>query len=99
VLVFFLFVSGTDIVKQRAQRLRELKQWTYSGERAAPAGGTAWRPSGAAAEAGLTRQEFEQNVPRLAPKFAEIDTDRNGRVTTEELQTYLRRGPAVSGKY
>jgi hypothetical protein len=95
VLIFFLFVAGADILQQRAEQQRAVRQATPPGEppagtRAAgrTASGQRARPSQAA---GLTREEFTQNLPHLAPKFPEIDTDASGYVSTEELQSYLRR--------
>jgi serine/threonine protein kinase len=80
VLIFFLFVAGTDILQQRAEQQRAVRPVPPAAQRPAPSHA-----------AGLTREEFTQNLPRLAPMFPEIDTDRSGYVTTEELQSYLRR--------
>ena len=80
VLIFFLFVAGTDILQQRAEQQRAIRA-------AAPTGAR----SGPSHAAGLTREEFTQNLPHLASRFPEIDTDRSGYITTEELQSYLCR--------
>jgi len=96
VLIFYLFVEGADILKERAAD--RLNRFTLkSGERLAsrqtPAGdvGAASAVPASASSAGLSREELVQNLPHLAAKFAEIDTDRNDRVSTEELQDYFRR--------
>ena len=91
VLIFYLFVAGTDILKQRAeQRVSRLTQ--KSADRPAPAS----RPAAASrqtgpAPGGLTREELSRNMPHLGDKFSEIDADHSGRVTTEELQRYWQR--------
>ncbi|MCC7485246.1 MAG: protein kinase [Burkholderiales bacterium] len=90
VLIFYLFVAGADIVQQRAQHYRAYRHSVMPAERAATAAG-ARQSAPAAASGGLTREQFEQNLPNLAGRFSEIDTDRNGFVTTEELQNHLRR--------
>ena len=42
-----------------------------------------------------TAKRSRGNFRILTERFSEIDTDRNGRVTTEELQGYwLRESPA-----
>jgi serine/threonine protein kinase len=85
-VLFYLFIQGADIVKQREQS-RAGVATTRSERPGLPRQGVD------AASAGLSREEFEQNLPQLGRKFAEIDTDRNGRVTTEELQSYWKRSP------
>ena len=94
VLIFFLFIAGADILQQRAEQQRMARMAAPSAEQSAArttgrsVAGQRPVPSHAA---GLTREEFTQNLPHLAPRFLEIDTDRSGYVTTEELQSYLRR--------
>lgn len=99
VLVFFLFIAGTDILKHRAEE--RTSRITKKPGAAQPAAGAAAAPvaspRSAPAPGGLTREEVAQNLPHLAEKFQEIDADRSGRVTTEELQSYLRRA-APPGK-
>ena len=80
VLIFFLSVAGSEILQQRAEQQRTVRQTTLGSQRQAPS-----------YAAGLTREEFTSNLPHLAPRFLEIDTDASGFVTTEELQNYLRR--------
>jgi hypothetical protein len=101
VLIFFLFVAGNDILKERAAQQRGLR---FQLEDRPVTGGGAPRgrsaPGGAVhtPPAGLSRDEFVRSIPHLADKFSEIDTDRNGLVTTEELQNYLRRDVPDAGK-
>jgi serine/threonine protein kinase len=94
VLIFFLFVAGADILQQRAEQQRATRLAAPSGDpsagRAAGRAGASQRPAPSQA-AGLTRDEFTQNLPHLAPRFLEIDIDKSGYVSTEELQSYLRR--------
>lgn len=51
----------------------------------------------------LSRVECERNLPRLAVKFDQIDRDRDGRLTREELKVWFdgrraaRRKPAGGG--
>jgi hypothetical protein len=86
VLVFFLFVSGADIVKQRAE-----DHATRVSKRAGAVHATTLPAAQAPTPGGLTPGEFAHNLPRLADQFQQIDTDGSGRVTTEELQNYLSR--------
>jgi serine/threonine protein kinase len=101
VLIFFLFVAGNDILKERAAQMRWIK--SQFDDRPVTRGG-APRGTGARGEAvqtpgaGLTRDEFVRSIPHLADKFSEIDADRSGLVTTEELQNYLRRSVPEAGK-
>jgi serine/threonine protein kinase len=94
IVIFYLFVEGADIVKQREQARAGLQSTFKAPGRPLPSG-DAERQAADAGSAGLTREEFAQNLPHLLGNFAEIDADGNGRVTTEELQGYWRRGPAA----
>jgi serine/threonine protein kinase len=91
IVIFYLFVEGADIVKEREHGRAALQPNSRSVVRpllsrdAPPQAVDA--PSG-----GLNRDEIARNLPHLKEKFSEIDTDRNDRVTTEELQRYWRRG-------
>ncbi len=38
----------------------------------------------------LSRDEARQGMPRLVSKFERIDTDHDGKITREEIQTYLQ---------
>jgi hypothetical protein len=101
VLVFFLFMAGADIFKQRAED-RASRIMKKSGP-AQPVAGASASPTEAQRRAepapgGLTREEVAQNLPHLSEKFQQIDTDRSGNVTTEELQSYLRRNPPPAKK-
>jgi len=100
VLIFYLFVAGADIVKQRAEHQRMIKLTQKSSRPSVPnAGADAGSPQQAVpGPGGLTREEMVHNLPHLAAKFSEIDTDHSGRVTTEELQAYWRRTSPVPKK-
>ncbi len=45
------------------------------------------------ASGGLSREEVAARLPQLADKFDEIDADRDGRITIQELQSYWQRQP------
>jgi len=94
IVIFYLFVEGASIVKQREQARAILQSTSKSVGRPLPTRG-AQSQAADAAGAGLTREEFAQNLPHLLPNFSEIDADGNGRVTAEELQGYWRRGAAA----
>ena len=89
VVIFYLFVEGADIVREREQARATLQSTFRSVVRP-------WLAGDAPAPAGLSREEFANNLPHLIDRFNEIDTDRSGRVTTEELQIYLRRSSPPS---
>ena len=46
----------------------------------------------------LTRDEVEKGLPRIAAKFDRIDTDRNARLTQEELRRYFDAKRAARSK-
>lgn len=43
---------------------------------------------------GLSREKVAARLLQLAGKFDEIDADRDGRITIQELQSYWQRQPA-----
>ncbi len=89
-VIFFLFVEGADIVKEREHGRAALQPTVRSVGR--PLLPRAAPPQAVdAPSTGLSREEIARNLPHLREKFSEIDADRNGRVTTEELQGYWRR--------
>jgi hypothetical protein len=89
VVVFYLFVAAADIWKERGEHARALS-----------AGGKAAHepPDLDASGPGLSQAEFGRRLPDLLDRFAEIDTDRSGRVTTDELQAYWRGAAPPPGK-
>ncbi len=92
IVVFFVVIEGADIVRQRAARVqappvRALLQPNSIGA-PAPSGVQSVPPGG------LTPQEFAMNFPHLTGKFSTIDTNRDGRVSIGELQTYRQREKA-----
>lgn len=91
VVIFYLFVEGADIVKEREQARASL-QSTFRSVVRPWLSRDAPRQAVDGSSAGLSREEFAQNLPHLTEKFSDIDTDGSGRVTTEELQSYWRRG-------
>ena len=91
VVIFYLFVEGADIVKEREQARASL-QSTFRSVVRPWLSRDAPREAVDGSSAGLSREEFAQNLPHLTEKFSDIDTDGSGRVTTEELQSYWRRG-------
>jgi Ca2+-binding EF-hand superfamily protein len=46
----------------------------------------------------LSRAECERSLPRLATKFDQIDRDRDGRLTWEELKAWFDGRRAARGK-
>jgi Ca2+-binding EF-hand superfamily protein len=46
----------------------------------------------------LSRAECDRNLPRLATKFDQIDRDRDGRLTGEELKAWFDGRRAARGK-
>jgi Ca2+-binding EF-hand superfamily protein len=46
----------------------------------------------------LSRAECERSLPRLAAKFDQIDRDRDGRLTREELKVWFDARRAARGK-
>lgn len=89
IVVFFVVIEGADIVRQRVERAQAPPARALLERKPvrAPAPGSV---QGAPA-AGLTPQEFAANFPHLAGKFSTIDTNRDGRVSTIELQRYWER--------
>ena len=92
VVIFYLFVEGADIVKQREQsRATDISTFRNREQQRMSPGNL--RPAADDRSAGLSRDELASNLPHLVDRFSEIDADRNGRVTTEELQAYWKRVP------
>ena len=85
IVVFFVFVEGADIVRQRAARMPEPPAKALLAPPPA-SGGVEGIPSG-----GLTRDEFERNLPHLAGKFSTVDTDGDGHISIGELRAYRER--------
>jgi hypothetical protein len=66
VLVFFLFVAGADILQQRAEQQRTARQAAQTGQQSsAGRAGARSQTQSPATAAGLTRDEFLQNLPHL----------------------------------
>jgi serine/threonine protein kinase len=92
VVIFFLFVAGADIVKQRGEQARAV-----AGAAPRPAEPDVPAPPDAVG-GGLSQEELARGMPHLADQFSAIDGDGSGYVTTAELQAYWRRGGAAAAK-
>jgi Ca2+-binding EF-hand superfamily protein len=68
--------------------------------RAAADGGFAehFRRADTDSDGALSRGECERGLPRLATKFDQIDRDRDGRLTGEELKAWFDGRRAARGK-
>lgn len=86
IVVFFLVVEGADIIRRGAERLP-----------LPPAKALLAPPSHASnrtlsvSRAGLTPEEFARTLPHLAGRFAMIDANGDGRVSSAELHAYWQR--------
>jgi Ca2+-binding EF-hand superfamily protein len=47
----------------------------------------------------LSRAEVERSLPRLAPRFDEIDRNRDGNLSPDELRARPRRSGAAEGGF
>ena len=96
-LVFFVFVESTDMLRHHAAEEQvDIQQQPMAG----PPGpdtksvaDTRFQHADTDASGGLSREEVTARLPELAGKFDEIDTDRDGRITIQELQRYWDRNP------
>jgi len=96
-LVFFVFVESTDMLRYHAaEEQADIQQQPMAG----PPGpdtksvaDTRFQHADTDASGGLSREEVTARLPELAGKFDEIDTDRDGRITIQELQRYWDRNP------
>ena len=83
----------------------ELAAYLQTGRPRAPHHGFAehFRRADTDSDGTLSRVECERNLPRLAVKFDQIDRDRDGRLTREELKVWFdgrraaRRKPTGGG--
>ncbi len=85
IVVFFVFVEGADIVRQRAARMPEPPAKALLAPPPA-SGGFEGIPSGE-----ITRDEFERNLPHLAGRFSTVDTNGDGQISIGELRAYRER--------
>jgi serine/threonine protein kinase len=90
-VIFFVFIAGTDIWKQRAEHVRATAKAPKQLDRPVRAPDAA-HPAAGGAGVGLSREEVAQNLPHLAGMFSDIDADKSGKVTIEELQSFWKRG-------
>lgn len=67
----------------------EFNAWTkaHRGERQAKAA-ERFRHADADGDGAISRAEAEQHAPRLATKFDRIDSDKDGKLTQDELRAY-----------
>ncbi|MDP1716908.1 MAG: hypothetical protein Q8L40_02430, partial [Burkholderiales bacterium] len=96
-LVFFIFVEGADMLRQHAEKERVAALQTSTAAPLDPSGagiGTQFQNADTDASGGLSREEVTARLPQLAGKFDEIDANRDGRITIQELQNYWQRQPA-----
>jgi serine/threonine protein kinase len=98
-LVFFVFVESTDMLKQHAAEERvTIPPQSVAGPPAPDIKSGAdvdarFQQADTDSSGGLSREEVTARLPELAGKFDEIDTDRDGRITIQELQSYWDRNP------
>jgi serine/threonine protein kinase len=96
-LVFFVFVESTDMLRHHAAEEQvNVSQQPVAGPPAPdtkPGAGARFQQADADSSGGLSREEVTARLPELAGKFDEIDIDRDGRITIEELQRYWDRNP------
>lgn len=96
-LVFFVFVEGADMMRQRVAEEQAGVLQQSAAEPPAPdiqsgAGIDAqFQHADIDASGGLSREEVTAHLPQLADKFDEIDADRDGLITIQELQSYWQR--------
>jgi hypothetical protein len=96
-LVFFVFVESTDMLRHHAaEEAVEISQQPTMGPPAPDTKkdtGDRFQQADTDSSGGLSREEVTARLPELAGKFDEIDIDRDGRITIEELQRYWDRNP------
>lgn len=99
ILGFFVFVEGNDMLQRHAAEEQAALQRQsrvappVSDIRPGAGPDTQFQHADTDASGGLSREEVAARLPQLARKFNEIDTDRDGRITIQELQSYWRRQP------
>jgi serine/threonine protein kinase len=100
VLVFFLFVEGNDLLHEHAGKGKPAVLQPSAAALSAPdikSGAdpkSQFQQADTDASGGLSREEVTARPSQIADKFDEIDTDRDGRITIQELQAYWQRQPA-----
>ena len=87
--------DSIDTDKDGQLSRRELSAWkkAHRGERQAKAA-QRFRHADTDGDGAISRAEAEQHAPRLARRFDQIDGNRDGKLTPEELRAYrdTRRG-------
>ena len=70
----------------------ELQAWkkAHKGERHAKAA-ERFRHADTDGDGAISRVEAEKNAPRLAKKFDQIDTNKDGKLTEDELRAYREK--------
>ena len=86
IVVFFLVVEGANIIRRGADRLPVPASRALLG----PDSAQGSPENVGVSRTGLDPDEFARVLPHLAQKFPQIDSNGDGRVSLEELETYRR---------
>ena len=91
--------DGIDANKDGQLSRREVHAWTKAQKGARQAKATdSFRHADTDGDGVISRAEAEKNAPRLAKKFDQIDADKDGRLTQDEMSAYREAKRGRKGK-